>query len=390
MKKEALYKHIHKITKEIGSRPAGHENEAKTRKYISESLASCDMQAEFQYFKSWDTWGYTVIWSISLSLLGSLIAYFGNNLTTLSLGSLLSILGGLNLFKSSNFSKQPLSFLFKKRKTANLIFKNIASSSVKDKIVLVGHTDTNKHRNSSETKMKPYLKLIGTLTIILPIILGVIALYCFFFTETNALITVFWILFLILTVILITAILDEKNGFVEGANDNATALASLIEITKYFSKNQLKNTELWSVFSAAEEVGCLGIHQLLDKYGEELKDALFIVFEMTGSPHIAYVTEGSGFSYLSPYKSDEKSLNLAKKVASDNPELKIKEKKIDFGGETATLIGRGYRALCITGNEENGWISNWHNYNDTIDNIDINGVKKGAQFAVKIIEYIDK
>lgn len=44
----------------------------------------------------------------------------------------------------------------------------------------------------------------------------------------------------------------------------------------------LEHTEVWLAFTGAEEVGSVGMHVLLDRCGEQLRDAYFLDFEMVG------------------------------------------------------------------------------------------------------------
>ncbi|PVE29958.1 hypothetical protein DC030_15445, partial [Enterococcus faecalis] len=67
------------------------------------------------------------------------------------------------------------------------------------------------------------------------------------------------------------------------------AVAALLGLAAQLKQNPLAHTEVWFAFTSAEEVGCLGMHHLLDEYGHVLNNAYFIDFEMVGRQEIAYV-----------------------------------------------------------------------------------------------------
>jgi hypothetical protein len=58
--------------------------------------------------------------------------------------------------------------------------------------------------------------------------------------------------------------------------------------------------------------------------------------------------------------------------------------------EVGTLRGRGYRGLCIAGVGADGWLANWHQPSDTVDQIVPGGVECAARFGRALLEERDR
>ena len=67
-----------------------------------------------------------------------------------------------------------------------------------------------------------------------------------------------------------------------GANDNASAVGTLLALAERLQQEPLPHTEVWLAFTGCEESGCDGMRVFLDEYGEKLKEAFFLDFELVG------------------------------------------------------------------------------------------------------------
>jgi hypothetical protein len=183
---------------------------------------------------------------------------------------------------------------------------------------------------------------------------------------------------------------DERQPYVAGASDNASAVACLLGLGLHLHKHPLNNTEVWLLFTGAEEVMCVGMHAFLDTFGKTLSDAWFLDFEMVGASHVAYVTEHSGFSYLNRYTPDHTSLQRARRVAQHHPELEVTGRKVIIVEEIGTVRKRGLQGLCIVSVGGDGWLAHWHQESDIFENIHPESVEKAARFALEYMKAIDK
>ncbi len=384
---EALMEHVRALAQDIGPRPTGHSEEEQARDYIRRVLHDAEItDIEEMPFPAWDTWGYLLIVPASLSLMGNILGKIGR--FGKLVGGTLTLASAYDLYLSARNSRQFFSFLYPKRQTANLIVRVPVVKEPQHRVVLIGHTDTNKRRGTFAPTVKRFLPLSMTAGIVLAAINGIAQIAQGISGRKKADIiqrASFWGLAAFLPLLL----LDEKDGYIDGANDNATGVACLLGLGAHLRQNPLFHTEVWLAFTGAEEVGCLGIQELLDVYGEELADAWFIDFEMVGTKDVAYVTR-HGVSYLSSYTPDAESMQLAKETSAQYPELGIYGRPMVIVEEVGALHSRGYRGICLVGVGEDGWLANWHQYSDNVDNIEPTGIERAARFALAMMRRLDE
>jgi hypothetical protein len=57
--------------------------------------------------------------------------------------------------------------------------------------------------------------------------------------------------------------------------------------------------------------------------------------------------------------------------------------------EVGSLRGRGYRGICLAGVGPDGWLANWHQYSDIVENIVPAGVERVARFGLAMLQTLD-
>lgn len=420
----ALMGHVRALADGIGPRPPGHPQENEARTYIRRVLAGEGFdEIEEMPFPAWDTWGYSFVAPVALALAGNALGLVQWGTNTLDvpesnaqppkclagsipnlpknlrrqalvrragklLGGLATLAGAYQLWQLAGLKRQPLAALFPKHPSANLVVRIPPAGERRHRVVLVGHTDTNKHRATFSAELKSLI--ISEMT------LGMGAMAANGLAQlaqaagANGWVKGFQVASLLgLAGSLALLLKDERGGYIDGANDNASAVACLLGLGAYLKRQPLQHTEVWLAFTGAEEVGCLGMHHLLDVYGEPLADAWFIDFEMVGVEEIAYVTRHSSGSYLTDYAPDEESSALARETAQQHPELNVSGREMVIFEEVGALRGRGYRGICLVGVGEDGWLVNWHRHDDNASNIEPVGLERAACFALAMMQILD-
>jgi hypothetical protein len=384
---DALMTHVRALAQGIGPRPPGHPADAQARGYVRRVLADAGLQDVHELpFWAWNTWGYSLGAPVALSLLGNVIGMLGR--PGKLVGGTASLASAYQLFRVVGAHRQPFAFVFPKRQTANVVARIPPSGERWRRVVLVGHVDTNKHRPTFGPTLKHLLLAAVTGGIGLAAVNGLAQLGQAAGAGRGARRAQQWSL-LSLASVLALLLYDERGGYVDGANDNASAVACLLGLGIHFGQQPLQHTEVWLAFTGAEEVGCVGMHKLLDVYGDELTDAWFIDFEMVGTDEVAYVTRHSSASYLTGYAPDDESLALARETQRRYPELGVGARDMVIVEEIGTLRGRGYRGICLVGVGKDGWLENWHRYADCVDNVRPAGLERAARFALAMMEALD-
>ncbi len=383
MSGEALFKTVQALATDIGPRPAGHIEEQQARDYLRGQLDAAGIEdIETFQFSTIDTWGYSTIAPVVLTLAGNALARRGN--AGRFVGGLGGLVGAYNLWQAmtARAQYQALYKLYPQHPYGGSLLARIKpTGEIKQKVMLIGHTDTNKHRLTFSAQLKHSMQSSSS---------SLLAA-----TTLNALAMLFgWKAIRTLTELYLgvgtaTLIADEIGDFVDGANDNASAVACTLGIGQQAAASPLEHTELWLAFTGSEEVGHMGLNAILDKYGEELRDAWFIDFELVGYGDIAYVTRHGGLTYFAPYRPDAQSVMVAKRVEEQHPELGVSGREIVILEEVMTLRRRGFRGICLVGLDETGWLTNWHRYSDNAANIQPKSLEQAAHFAWAMIQDID-
>ncbi len=384
----SLYAHVRALAGEIGPRPTGHPPEAAARTYIRRVLGEIGLDdVEEMPLRAWDTWGYTVA-------APALLAVVGNGLGRLGrwgrlLGGLTALTGAYHLWQADQGGRHLLAPFFPKRPTANLIARIPARRERRHTVVLVGHTDTNKHRFTFAPGVKKMLVASVTAAEATLLLNGLAQIARSLGAGRRAEAVRKGTL-AALGAMLLYLLNDERGGYIAGAADNASAVACLLGLAAHLHRDPLLHTEVWLAFTAAEEVGCLGMHALLDAYGERLRDGWFLDFEMVSTRRIAYVTRHSSLSYLSGYAPDPESLAWAEETSRRHPELGVTGREVVIVEEVGSLRGRGFRGLCLVGVGEDGWLANWHRHADDLEHLEPEGLERAARFALAMLHTLDE
>ncbi len=378
----ALMPHVHALAEGIGPRPAGHWQEMRARRYIRHVIYELGYETiESVPFRTPDTWGYSLINPLILGLVSNL-------LPARLLGGAIALASGVSLWQATRIGRSPLAKLAPHRPSATLLIRVPPTGESRHKLVLLAHVDSNKDRPMFKPSVKRLLLGATTFGIGALASNGVAQLAEGFGAGEGAT-KMRRFSALALGVALLTTLYDERGDYIAGANDNASAVACVLGLAAQLHQHPLAHTEVWLAFTGAEEVGCLGVHALLDAYGDDLRDAFFLDFEMVGTDAVAYVTQHTGFSLLSAYAPDAASLAWAVSTARQHPELEITGRAMVIGEEVGALRLRGYRGLCLAGYGSDGWLANWHQASDTVAHIKPSGLEKAARFAWAMMQVLD-
>ncbi len=389
---DQLLAHVEMLAQHIGPRPAGRSAEQQARDYIRRVLNEADFDEaaiEELPFPTPDTYGYMFLTPVLLTLIGNGLGVLGQ--AGKLIGSAAGLLSAYHLWQSARANRQPLSAVYPLRAmhpTANLIVRIPAAQVRQQRVVLLGHTDTNKARFTFSPAMKRFMPVLLTSGTLTPFVNG-LAQIAQALGRGRVAKVVQRLSALGLVAFLPLLLYDEMEGHIDGANDNATAVACLLGLGAYLKHRPLEHTEVWLAFTGAEETGCLGAHHLLDVYGDQLREAWFIDFEMVGTRDVIYVLK-HGISYLGCYEPDAESLRWAMDTSRQHPDLHVHGQSMVIAEEVGALRARGYRGLCLAGVGADGWLANWHQYSDNFSNIEPSGIERAARFALAMMQTLDE
>jgi hypothetical protein len=171
----------------------------------------------------------------------------------------------------------------------------------------------------------------------------------------------------------------EKNGKIYyGADDNASGVALMLELAKYFSRNRTERSLLFAAFTA-EEHGRIGSKHFISQLKQEeikkinaainldtigrLHNAKVIILNANSSDKWMHIFRGAGF--VTGVETEPVQQNLD-------------------SSDQMSFIEKGVPGVQIF----TGAYADFHKPTDTADKIDINGIVKIGELVKEIIEYL--
>ncbi len=387
LRAESLMEHMRALCQEIGPRPATSTRERQAAEYVIQALTNLGLDnIQAQTFKSQSSMGHVVLPTALAATLGMPLAGAGGRWAKLAGGLLL--LGSAHTLKNSMRTRPPFfQALIARGDSQNVIVSIPPGGSVERRVFLVAHLDSQKQRFTFPPSRSELLKPFGTSAIVLTALGGISLLADALFGRKKL---AWWqkLIGAILSMDLLSVLYDETQPYIEGANDNATAVSVLLGIAQALRASPLQHTEVTLLFTGCEEVGCVGMENYLQHQAPLQENALWIDLEMVGTGDLCYVTR-HGVSYLTEYAPAPEMVALAQQTARRHPELGVTGKDMLIIEEVSNLRHWGQRAVCIAGYDAGGWLPNWHRLSDNLENIEPDTLSRAARYTWALLQEID-
>lgn len=165
-----------------------------------------------------------------------------------------------------------------------------------------------------------------------------------------------------------------------GANDNATGVATVLELARRLTAEPLPDTDVHLVFPGGEEVGNTGMRQWLREDRSRLDPDRTLVLNIdavgSGGHLVVPGREGLTATY------DRTDIALAHRAART---IGVDLRTVGFPNVTDGFITRnaGFRTLSLLSHDD-GWVSNLHRPTDIADNVRWNTVQDAVALAERI------
>lgn len=384
---ERLMTHMRVLCKQIGPRPPTSAQERRAAEYVEQILGELGLaDVREQFFDSRDSFGWITVPALAAGALAVPIAGRGGRWGKLLGGALL--LGGARVIRRF-LTNRPVFFdpLVPQKTSQNVIARIPPAGRIRRRVFLVGHLDSNKQRFMAPPPRPAWMKPFNSLTWLSSFVCG-LAFLKDALADRRGLAK--WQRLIGASVVgaLLSLLFDETQPHIEGANDNATAVSILLGLAEALQAQPLQQTEVTLLFTGCEEVGCVGMERYLQALAPPKQDTYWIDLEMVGTGDLCYVTR-HGLSYFTEYAPHPEMVELASRVAHQHPELGVTGKDMLILEEVANLRHRDYRAICLAGYDEAGFLPNWHRLSDTLENIEPDTLERAARFTWALIQEID-
>jgi hypothetical protein len=381
--------HIRAFCAEIGPRGPTTEGESRAAAYAAAKLGEAGARdVSVETFLSVPSLWWALEITLGLVLLATPVYHFGNAPSAVW-PVVLCALAIYLIAAELSFWRLSLSNILPKRVSQNVYAKVPPKGPSRNKLVVIGHLDTNR------TPILFHSIIVDFLPVILAVVVGCIVLEAILFAAGPLAISPRLILIIALVldipvILLLLAILhgDFVSPFTEGANDNASGAAIAISLAELFAREPLDQTEFWALCTGCEEATLNGIKAFLDKHGDELRDAWFVDLECVGIGDLKYITcEGM----LKKYYCNPGLVRAAAEAAEAIGDDKIIGFPLQAGyTETTIMLKRGFRGITIVATpEDSDKVPHWHQASDRISNIEPQTIDKALQYVTAIARELD-
>jgi hypothetical protein len=180
---------------------------------------------------------------------------------------------------------------------------------------------------------------------------------------------------------------DLRGRFVNGAADNATGVAAVMELSRWLKhRGGIKDRDVWILFTGCEEVGLAGMTAFLEKHADDLdrNQTVFINFDNLGGGKLCYITS-EGMLYR--LRADAELLSHAQALGREDAFRDVSGREFNaLTLDTLVPHSRGYRVIALMGLNQYGVPYPWHWFNDTLENVDRKVMYEAAAFGKALIQ----
>lgn len=185
-----------------------------------------------------------------------------------------------------------------------------------------------------------------------------------------------------------TGVSADLGVFSPGANDNASAVGTVLALAERLQAEPLQHTEVWLVFTGCEETGCDGMRNLLDRHEEALKEAFFLNFELVGiGTRLAYL-QSEGIVRKRRISSDTRRILAG--VEERFPLLPVSGAVLGVFTDMGVVWEKGYHGACLLMlREDSHHLPEWHRMSDTSERLELGAMQKMHACAWELLQDLD-
>jgi len=388
-----MLSHAKALAGEIGPRGTGTPEEEKAADYVAERLSGLGLPIERHIFRAVASQNAFPLAISCVALLAVILYPLGGTLGRWAAAALAASTAPL-LWHTIRTSSNPLRPFLPKVTSRNVLTRIEPQGELLERVVILAHLDTNRCRLAWQSSVSRALEPLTYLTLAMLASLGALYLVGALLAGSQRVAVGsgwLWAVSLIPTAyvvgMIITLLKDDRTAFSPGAHDNAASVAVALELGARLVARPLERTQVWLVFTGAEETDHAGLYTLLRRYGATLRQAAFFGLEGLGSGELVYLTRQGLCAH---YRPDAGLQTMAARVAARRPELGAHEAHMTGEDEVGTLRRAGYRAICVAGcDPATGTLPHWHRPDDTVDTLSIQFMERAASFITALLEQLD-
>jgi Zn-dependent M28 family amino/carboxypeptidase len=187
-----------------------------------------------------------------------------------------------------------------------------------------------------------------------------------------------------------TGVTADLGPYSPGANDNASAVGTLLALAEHLRQSPLEHTEVWLAFTGCEETGCEGMLALVNEYGPLLKGALFVNLEDVGIGERLIYLRSEGV--LRPRRIQPRVEQLIVEAASEQGVSVQPLHTAGLGAFTETGVAwkYGFEGVCLMNlRKDSLWPPEWHRMTDQADRLQPEALERMHRFVWQLLRKVD-
>jgi hypothetical protein len=360
-------------------RPSASAGEREAAEWIVEKLTEVGASARIETEAAHGTYWWPIGIGTAAGVAGGIAALSGRRM----LGAALGGLGAAAIATDFPPRSRPLRKLLSKRQTSNVICE-LGDPEAARTVVLVAHHDS-AHAGlifhpgipGLVAKTGLFTKLDTSPMLMAPVIGGPVLAALASLTGSRRLAAAATALSAASTAAMVDIGLRDV---VPGANDNGTAVVSLLELARRFIADPPPGLRIILLSAGAEESFSEGMKAFGERHFPDLPtdSTFFINLDTVGSPHLT-VLRGEGFLKMFDYP--QPALDLADRTAAEQGIPLFPNLRIRNGTDGLEPLAAGYPVVSICSCTEHKQPANYHWPNDLTENVDFNTVGQAIDLA---------
>ena len=388
-REKGLARPVRRLARDIGPRPAGSREERSAADFVAAELRALDIEVEVQGFRAPPSTAWSEMLVHLPAVLGVAVFPASSHL------SYALVCLGFLLFLLEYYGRSPFAWLQSHRHSQNVVARLQPQRAPRRTLVVAAHMDSPRAAFYRREGLQRFARLafLADFAAIAALFMIFTACYAgFLLSMEKETLDFFWRLGLLVSAIpaiSAIALLGKAMGSATpGGNDNASGVAALLELARFFAARPPLATELWLVATGAACAGGAGARSLLRHNRKRLRGAYLVFMDGVGRGFpVAYRREGM----LIPFRAN-RGLSASFKRAGEahahfNATLR---RNSAYLGEGFQLLSRGRRAMTVSSREDSRHPRFWRSARDDYDNVDLRSLRRSLDFMSAFVDAIDR
>ena len=365
-------------------RASSSQNEYRSATHILELMNSLGLKTKLDEFKSQKSLVGELVTILLFFIIASAFSFVKP-----WLGFLLGVMGAILFWGYFSNQFKPIAPLFRHSKSYNVIGRFPNESAIY-KVIFTAHHDTARSSPLWHPKRVASFRfsfLTGVALLLLLLIFLLLKALKINFLFTNIFIILLCVYILGQIIILIYGRITGT--LIQGANDNASGVAVILDLAAKLKESSFPDFEFWFASTGSEEVGAIGMVNFMKNYKSKFskETTYFINIDNVGSGQLHYYL---GEGMLNFYKFSDELIQTAQKVVAKKEFIAVTPKKYRVAYTDAIIpASKGYHAILLLATDERDVIPNWHWETDNLDNIDFRTVEKTSNFTFEMVRQLN-